>query len=178
MSGAQIGKATPMSRTRPELVPDLAPDTASGPANEEVATPGADEAPETFAPTTPSTPTNTATPPAPQAVDSAAKVAGSKSNRLLVAGLVIALVLTGLALFDQTRKVTQLAGEVAVLEAEVAMAASEVQAYETRFQQVRGAVGELVSRVGQLSSLVAGDVLPATLSDVAGDGAPEPVLTE
>lgn len=173
-----------MSRTRPELVPDLAPDTASGPANEEVATPGADEAPETFAPTTPTTPTtpstatNTATPPAPQAVDSAAKVAGSKSNRLLVAGLVIALVLTGLALFDQTRKVTQLAGEVAVLEAEVAMAASEVQAYETRFQQVRGAVGELVSRVGQLSSLVAGDVLPATLSDVAGDGAPEPVLTE
>jgi hypothetical protein len=91
---------------------------------------------------------------------------------------VIALVLTGLALFDQTRKVTQLAGEVAVLEAEVAMAASEVQAYETRFQQVRGAVGELVSRVGQLSSLVAGDVLPATLSGVAGDGAPEPVLTE
>jgi len=86
---------------------------------------------------------------------------------------VIALVVTGLALLDQSRRAAALSGEVAALKSEVAVAASAVEAYEMRFEQVRGEVGALVSSAEALRSLVTPNVVPG-----ASSGDPAPAATD
>lgn len=99
-------------------------------------------------------------------------------RRLLVVGLVIALVVTGLALAIQSRRAGILAGEVAVLNAEVTAATRATEAYQIRFLQVRSEVGDLVSRVSALKSLVARDVVPAGISGAESDASPAPTYRD
>ena len=137
--------------SRPELVPEPVP--------EERPTREADES-IAFEPRSP-TPSG-----------SSAALHARKPGRVLVAGLVIALVVTGLALLDQSRRAAQLAGEVAGLDAELAAAASAVKAYEIRFEQVRGEVGALVSSAEALRSLVTPDIVRGGLSNAGSDPVP------
>ena len=88
------------------------------------------------------------------------------------------LVVTGLALAIQSRRAGILAGEVAVLNAEVTAATSAIEAYQIRFLQVRSEVGDLVSRVSVLKSLVARDVVPTGISGAESDASPAPTYRD
>ena len=81
-------------------------------------------------------------------------------NRPLVIALVILLTITLLALFSQMRTTAALETQVSALRADVAKAQAVVASYQGRFERVRDEVGELVTRIGALSSLVAPPVLP------------------
>ena len=113
-------------------------------------------------------------PQSPQPAGSSTNSEARKNSRVLVVVLAIALLATGLALVEQSRRAALLESEIVVLEAEVTAAASAVEAYQIRFEQVRGEVGALVSRVGALRSLVEPDVVPAGLSGSESVVAPEP----
>ena len=145
---------------RPELVP--------GPQPEELPTPEAD-ASISFEPRSPMHSESHSESPSGSSAALPARTPGG----LLVAGLVIALVVTGLALLDQSRRAAALSGEVEALKSEVAVAASAVEAYEMRFEQVRGEVGALVSSAEALRSLVTPKVVPG-----ASSGDPAPAATD
>ena len=81
-------------------------------------------------------------------------------QRALVIALVILLTIVLLALFAQLRTRAALESQVSALELEVAQTRAAVASYQSRFERVRDEVGELVTRIGALSSLVAPPVLP------------------
>jgi hypothetical protein len=73
--------------------------------------------------------------------------------------LVALLLLAGLALVIQTRRVGALSGEVTRLSSDLVSARAALIAYEGRLATVREVVGELSVRVGQLDELVRRDPL-------------------
>ncbi|MBW2293627.1 MAG: hypothetical protein JRG94_15140 [Deltaproteobacteria bacterium] len=86
-------------------------------------------------------------------------------GRTLVIALVILLSMTFLSLVSELRTTAALEEQVSALETEVAKAQAAVSSYQTRFELVRDEVGELVTRIGALNSLIAPPVLPADDSD-------------
>ncbi len=92
-----------------------------------------------------------------------------KPNRALVIALVILLTITVLTLVSQMRTTAALEEQVSALAVEVAHARAAVASYQTRFQLVRDEVGELVTRIGALNSLVTPQVLSAGVSDDLSD---------
>ena len=86
----------------------------------------------------------------------------NSSNRMLadIAILVLALHYTGFSLRSETQKSAALGREVAGLEAELLTVQATVSAHQTRLEAIRDEVSSLLSRIGDLSSLVAADVIP------------------
>lgn len=83
----------------------------------------------------------------------------SKLVLLVIVVLLVALFWTGFNLRSETLKSAALEANVATLEAEVAQAEATVSAHQERLDGVRVEVGELLSRVGSLNSLVNRDVV-------------------
>ena len=80
--------------------------------------------------------------------------------------LVLALLYTGFSLRSETQKSAALSREVAGLEAELLAVQATVGAHQTRLEAIRDEVSSLLSRVGDLSSLVAADVIPQQVNPV------------
>lgn len=78
----------------------------------------------------------------------------------MIALLLLGLLWTGFSLRSETLKSAALEANVAALESEVARAEASVTAHEVRLESVRAEVGDLLSRVGALNSLVSSDVVP------------------
>jgi len=94
-------------------------------------------------------------------------------GRTLVIALVILLTMTFLSLVSELRTTAALEEQVSALETEIAKAQAAVSSYQTRFELVRDEVGELVTRIGALNSLIAPPVLPAGDSgDLSDDSIP------
>lgn len=144
----------------PEIVPDPTPNNAAASASDEprdaVPQPIRAHGPSA----SPSTPSSSSTPD-----ESAGGVREQKPGRALVIALVILLSMTFLSLLSELRTTAALQEQVSALEAEVAKAQATVSSYQTRFELVRDEVGELVTRIGALNSLIAPPVLPAGDSD-------------
>lgn len=93
----------------------------------------------------------------------------SNSPNLMLAAiaiLVLALLYTGFSLRSETQKSAALSREVAGLEAELLAVQATVGAHQTRLEAIRDEVSSLLSRVGDLSSLVAADVIPQQVNPV------------
>ena len=92
----------------------------------------------------------------------AAKPATSGARKgglgLLAALLFVGLIVCGLALIEQTRIVSSLEAEVAVLEGEVATSRAALGLYESRLESVKGEVANLAYGVAGLIELLNQDV--------------------
>lgn len=135
--------------SRPELVPDPVEESASAPVSEDTK------------PIAPQAPGHT---PSPASQEERQET--SSKSRALIVFLVIALLVTGIVLINQSRRASALAGQVASLEGDLAKSQDAVSAYETRFEQVRGDVDHLVSQLLALQSRVSAEIVPTNQRDV------------
>jgi chromosome segregation ATPase len=85
----------------------------------------------------------------------AASEAPARQRPWLVIGLVVALVIAGLAYVSETARSTQLEGQVASLEGELQSANESLQAYEQRMDVVRAQVAEVSAQMALLEQAVA-----------------------
>ncbi|MFT5441785.1 MAG: hypothetical protein ACI8W3_000827 [Myxococcota bacterium] len=129
--------------SRPELVPAPIEQPASAPVSEDTQSVASQEPLDTSQP----------------ASREERQETPSKSRALIVF-LVIALLVTATVLMNQSRRASTLAGQVATLEGELMKSQAAVSSYETRFEQVRGDVDQLVSQVLALQGRVSEEVVP------------------
>lgn len=166
----------------PEIASDPTPSEPTAPAPDEprdavsqairVHEPSPSTSPSISASTSTQTATQTSTSPSVSGSISQKPDADAweqKPNRALVIALVILLTITVLTLVSQMRTTAALEEQVSALAVEAAHARAAVASYQTRFQLVRDEVGELVTRIGALNSLVAPPALSAGVSDALSD---------
>jgi hypothetical protein len=98
-------------------------------------------------------------PPDSGTSDRAEPVAGAARPRRerpwLVIGLVIALLIAGLAYLSESARSARLEGQVESLEGELTSANQSLQAYEQRMDVVRSHVGQISAQMAELEQVVA-----------------------
>jgi hypothetical protein len=98
---------------------------------------------------------------APQAAPASAQNRSAWPGRLVIAGLIVALLLSGGLLLSEKQKTAALEGSVATLNVELVEAEAALATHEVRLGLIRDQVGDIFSRVGTLQGLVNSEGIPS-----------------